>query len=80
MKRDAILEDIKWAFTDFLTQKDICQKKEMMKTLVDAFFNEVVAKCSDRQLSEKFNDPEKALQCFSDYLDKWSEKYPDQPD
>ena len=76
MARDAILEDIRGAFTDFLTQKDICQKKEMMKTLVDAFFNEVVAKCSDRQLIEKFSEPEKALQCFSDYLSKWSKKYP----
>lgn len=27
MERDAILEDIKGAFTDFLTQKAICQKK-----------------------------------------------------
>lgn len=62
-------QEIKEAFTRFLTLDSIVDDKEEMEFLIDAFAKHVSLHSTEEELKEKLRSPESLMQFFKEYLD-----------
>jgi hypothetical protein len=64
----AAWQELKEAFLNFLTQDGICENKDDMRALVEAFSKELAAKYTDTELSGMINSPDQAVARFRQFL------------